>query len=63
MHGKWGDGPLSLVEEVRLAPLSEGVKVLGNIPTFLCAQAFQTCLYFSEKEQAGSFINLLFKKK
>lgn len=54
--------PLSPFGDVRLASHSEGFKVVGSLPTFLVAQAFQTCLYLNEKEQSGSFINALFKK-
>lgn len=52
-------GPLSPVEGIRLNSHSGGFKVVGNIPTFLFVQAFQTCLYLNEKEQVGSFINIL----
>ena len=55
--------PLSPLEDVGLAPHTEGFKVVGNIPVFLFIQAFQTCLYLNEKEQIDSFINVLLKKE
>lgn len=54
--------PMSPLEDVRLAPHTEGFKVVANIPVFLFIQAFQTCLYLNE-EQIDSFVNVLLKKE